>query len=432
MKRREFFIALALILITVSMVFAGGGRQQGGASLAAQSNEITIWGWDRSDRRQEMHDLFTKDTGLNVNISIVESRDMTQKLQTTMAAGGEMPDVAWCEATYRGKLLSLDIWEDTTVAPYNFDKTQVLDYLIPLETSEAGRWVGPECPSVAGMAYKRDLAKEYFGTDDPEELEKLFSDWPAFIRAGQEVQRKSGGKVFMMASLGSAANIMRGQSTEPFITGDKLTLENSMQPILERLIEFKRYGICDVIDAGTPEEGASYATNEHIFYPCANWSLVFTIRANDRNGAGRWGFMLPPGGPFPWGGTVMAVPRNGKNKLGGVTYIKYFFGSEVGARHQRDYMGNFSPFKPLYQQADFYSAKDEFFAGQDVQQAIAQRVLPNIKGVRPPSKYDQDLADVLNLAITSINASTGTSVTAANLIAQMKDELINKQPTITR
>jgi multiple sugar transport system substrate-binding protein len=431
MKVGRLFIVAALILMTVSMVFAGGARQQGGSS-AGQSNEITIWGWDRSDRRAEMHDLFTKDSGINVNISIVESRDMTQKLQTTMAAGGEMPDIAWCEATYRGKLLSLDIWEDTTAAPYNFDKGQVLDYLLPLETSDTGRWVGPECPSVAGMAYKRGLAKEYFGTDDPEELERMFPDWPSFIRAGQEVQRKSGGKVFMMASLGSAANIMRGQSSEPFVNGDKLNLEKSMQPILEQLIEFKRYGICDVIDSGTPEEGASYATNEHIFYPCANWSLVFTIRANDRNGIGRWGFMLPPGGPFPWGGTVMGVPKNGKNKLGGVAYIKYFFGSEVGARHQRDYMGNFSPYKPLYQQADFYSAKDEYFAGQDVQQAISQRVLPNIKGVRPPSKYDQDLADVLNLAITSINASTGTSVTAAALINQMKDDLVNKQPTIIK
>jgi multiple sugar transport system substrate-binding protein len=128
----------------------------------------------------------------------------------------------------------------------------------------------------------------------------------------------------------------------------------------------------------------------------------------------------------------MGVPRRGKNKIGGVEYIKYFFGSEPGAKLQRDYMGNFSPYKPLYQQANFYSAKDDYFAGQDVQQAIAQRVLPNIKGVRPPSVYDQDLADVLNLAITTINASNGTSVTAAALINQMKDDLINKQPAITR
>ena len=431
MKKLKVLFALVLMISMTSIIFAGGGAQSpsGGGT---QSHEINIWGWDNSDRRAEMHGHFKNDTGISINITIVTAADMTQKLQTTMAAGGEMPDIAWCEATYRGKLLSLDIWEDYTVPPYNFNKNNVLDYLIPLETSEVGKWVGPECPSVAGMAYKRGLAKEYFGTDDPIELEKFLPDWPSFIKAGQQVQQKSGGKVFMMATLGSAANILRGQSSEPFINKDKLNLEKSMQPILERLLEFKRSNICDIIDAGTAEEGASYATNEHIFYPCANWSVVYTIRANDRNGQGRWGFMVPPEGAFPWGGTVMGIPKRAKNKVDAAEYIKYFFGSEVGAKHQRDYMGNFSPFKPLYQQPTFYSAKDDYFAGQDVLQAIAQRILPAIKGVRPPSKYDQDLADVLNSAITKINASTGTSVTAATLIAEMKDDLINKQPTITR
>lgn len=401
------------------------------APAPAANSKINIWCWDKSDSRAEMHDLFTKDTGIAVELTAVESKDMTQKLQTTLAAGGEMPDIAWLEATFRGKLLSLNIWEDITKDPYNFDKGNVLDYLIPLETSEDGRYVGPECPSVAGMAYKRDLAKEYFGTDDPAELEKMFPDWNSFMKAGQTVQEKSQKKVFMLSSLGAAGIMLKGQSTESFIQGDKLNLEVGMKPILERLIDFKSMGVCDVLDFSSPEEGASYAGNDHIFYPCANWSVVFTIKSNDKEGTDRWGFMLPPGGAFPWGGTVMGVPQKAVNKQDAVTYIKYFFGSEEGAIHQRDFKGNFSPYKPLYEQKDFYSAADPYFKGQDVLQDISQRVLPNIKGVRLPSKYDQDIDDVYNLAIKSINASDGASITADEIIAQMKDDLINKQPTIT-
>jgi multiple sugar transport system substrate-binding protein len=281
------------------------------------------------------------------------------------------------------------------------------------------------------MAFKRDLAKQYFGTDDPAELEKLFPTWDAFKKAGLDVQQKSGGKVFMMSSLGMVLQIMKGQSTTPFfVNGNKLNLETSMQPILEQLIDFKKNKVTDILDSDSPEEGASYATNEHIFYPCANWSLVYSIRSNDRNGQGRWGFMLPPGGPFPWGGTVMAVPKKAVHKDTATTYIRYFFGSEQGAIHQRDFMGNFSPFKPLYQNPDFYSAEDEYFRGQNVQQVISQHVLPNIKGVRPPSRYDQDVNDEFNLAIKSINA--GSNVTAVALIAGIKDDLINKNPEITQ
>lgn len=159
--------------VTESSVSSQAGENEEGGKKE-DGREITIWCWDTSDNNKNMYAEFTKDTGIEVNLVAVESKDMTQKLQTTLASGGEMPDIAWLEATYRGKLLSLDIWEDITKEPYNFDTSQVMDYLIPLETSESGIYVGPECPSVAGLAYKRELAKEFLGTDDPKELEKCF------------------------------------------------------------------------------------------------------------------------------------------------------------------------------------------------------------------------------------------------------------------
>jgi multiple sugar transport system substrate-binding protein len=379
-----------------------------------------------------MNKVFTDATGIKVTVEMVQSRDMAQKLQTTMAAGGQMPDIAWLEATYRGKLLSLNVWEDMSAAPYNYNKSNVLDYLIPLETAPNGQWIGPECPSVAGMAYKRELTLQYFGTDDPLELEKMFPDWNSFMKAGIEVQQKSGGKVFMLSSLGIVGNALKGQFAEPFLIGNKLNLEASMQPILDMLIQFKQNKTTDVLTFDTAEEGASYATNEHIFYPCANWSVNYTIVGNDRNGKGRWGFMIPPGGPFPWGGTVMGVPKTAKNKAAAIQYVEFIFGSEPGAIAQRDWKGNFSPFKPVYEQADFYSASNEYFAGQDVLKAIAQRVLPAIKTVRQPNIYDQDINDAYLAAITRINASDGRSITSAQLIEQMKDDLVNKQPAIQR
>lgn len=447
MKKRTRVLTLALSTVLTLSAFSGCASkapadtaQSGDSSTSASASSagtkaastINIMCWDKSDSRAQMNSKFTEETGIKVELTAVESKDMTQKLQTTLASGGDMPDIAWLEATYRGKLLSLDIWEDISKAPYTFDKSNVLDYLIPLETSEAGQYVGPECPSVAGLAYNRELAKKYLGTDDPKELEKIIPDWDSFIKVGTDVTAKSQGKVFMFSSLGAAGNMLKGQSTEPFIDGDKLNLEKSMKPILERLIELKKSGMVDVLDFDSPEEGASYAGNEHIFYPCANWSVEFTIKSNDKNGQNRWGFMLPPGGPFPWGGTVMGVPKKAVNKEAAVEYIKYFFGSEKGAILQRDFKGNFSPFKPLYEKTDFYSKKDEYFAGQDVLQAISQEVFPAIKGVRLPSKYDQDINDAYNLAIKSINASKDGNISVDELISNMDDDLINKQPTITK
>lgn len=418
-----------MALLTMAVLVAAGLST---SAMAEEKDPITIWCWDTSENGLKMNQAFTDATGIEVNMVAVESKDMTQKLQTTLASGGEMPDIAWLESTYRGKLLSLDIWEPIEEEPYNFDTSQVLDYLIPLETTEDGQYVGPECPSFAGMAYKRELAKEYLGTDDPDELTAMLSDWDTFIEKGKEVQEKSGGTVFMMSSLGAAGQILKGQSNTPFIEDDKINLETSMKPILETLLELKQSGTVDVLDFDSAEEGASYADDIHIFYPCANWSVKFTIKANDKEGEGRWGFMLPPGGGFPWGGTVMGVPQTAENKEGAVEYIKWIFGSEDGAIAQRDFKGNFSPYKPVYEQEGFYSESDPYFGGQDVLRALAQDILPNMAEVRRPSKYDQDINDVYNLALKSINADTEGTITVDELIDSMTEELLVKQPDLEK
>ncbi len=402
------------------------------ATAPAGDKSITIWCWDNSDTRKQMHADFTKEMGITVNLTSVLAIDMAQKLQTTLAAGGEMPDIAWSEATYRGALLNLGIWEDITKAPYSFDTSKVLDYLVQLETSVDGQYIGPECPSVAGIAYKRELAKQYFGTDDPAELEKMFPTWNDFIAKGKEVQQKSNGKVFMFSSLGALGLILKGQGATPFVTGDKITFTDSMKPILSQVSEFAKAGVVDVYDYDSAEEGASYATKEDIFYPCANWSVKFTIETNDKNGNNKWGFMLPPGGGFAMGGTVMAVPAAAKHKEDAVTYIKYFFQDERGAALQKKYKGNFSPFKPLYEKSEpYYTTPDPFFSNQDVMKDIQTRVLPSIKNVRTPVPYDQAITDAYNLALKSINAAKG-NVNVDDLLKTMADQLITNNPGLSR
>lgn len=448
--RRLLAIFMSLVLLASSTACSSseGSSQaessQGNSEVSESSGEaasssedtgdhtINIWCWDSSDSRAQMHQDFTDETGITVELTSVLAADMAQKLQTTMAANGDMPDIAWCEATYRGALLNLGIWEDITKEPYNFDTSLVVDYLINLETSVDGQYIGPECPSVAGLAYKRELAKEYFGTDDPEELESMLSTWDDFIEKGQEVQEKSNGEVFMFSSLGALGVILKGQDDAPFVVGTEITFEDSMKPILTQLAEFASAGVIDVLDYDSAEEGASYADDLHIFYPCANWSVDFTIKTNDTEGQNRWGFMLPPGGGFAMGGTVMAVPEKAKNKVDAVEYIKYFFQDERGATLQLKYKGNFSPYKPLYESEDlFYTKEDEWFAGQDVMAAIQTRVLPSIQNVRVPVPYDQNINDVYNLACKSINAARG-DVNIDELLDTMAEELITNNPELTR
>ncbi|MBW7456547.1 extracellular solute-binding protein, partial [Paenibacillus sepulcri] len=292
-----FLVSILIGTLLVSCSSGGGNNQTAanneesqqssdtGGKTAEKKTDINIWTWDVSDSRKKLYEEFTKlNPQYNIVLTSVLAKDMAQKLQTALASGADLPDIAWLEQTFRGKLLSLDIWEDLSKEPYSLDTSQLLDYLIPLETTDSGVYVGPEAPSVAGMAYKRALAKEYFGTDDPAELEKIFTDWDVFIEKGKEVKQKSNGSVFMFASLGDAYAFLKGQSSTPFIQGDTLNFDQGVKPILQKLVEMKQAGIVDTLDVSSPAEGTSYTDEIHIFYPCANWSVDFTIKANDKDG----------------------------------------------------------------------------------------------------------------------------------------------------
>ncbi|HUZ18938.1 MAG TPA: ABC transporter substrate-binding protein [Spirochaetia bacterium] len=430
---KRVLLVLLIVAACVGTTFASGSSESTSSASSTQPQVITIWGWDNSDLSKATYAAFSQSyPQYTIATTVVQRQDMEQKLQTALASGADVPDVAWVEATYRGSLLALDIWTDISKAPYNYDKNNVLPYLLPLETTAKGVYVGPEVPSVGGMAYKRPLAKQYLGTDDPAELQKMFPTWQAFIDKGKQVLQASGGKVYMLSSPWDALIFAEQQTNTPFVVdGTHLNLEKAAAPILKELIDMKQAGIVDTFGPNSPSENASYADSTHIFYPCANWSVTFTIKRNDPNGSGRWGFMIPPGGPFPMGGTVQGVPLAAKHKMAAVTFLKWRYQSVPGAQWLWDKQGYFSPLKSLYDNgAKFYDKVDPFFGGQNLGQIFALDVLAKIKNPRVPSKYDQQINDAFNVAVQTLN--TGAAVTVQGLIKAMEDDLIQQHPELQR
>jgi len=425
------WLAIALIMVTtVAISFAGGSSEP--VATAAKPQAIHVWGWDNSDLSKKTYAAFQAAyPQYYIETTIIQRQDMEQKLQTALASGADVPDVAWIESTYRGSLFAMDIWEDASKPPLNIDLNNVLPYLLPLETTAKGVYVGPEVPSIGGMAYKRALAKQYLGTDDPQQLKAMFPTWEAFVEKGKEVLKKSGGKVYMMSSPWNTFIFKNGQTNAPYVVNDtQLNLKAAATPILQLIYDMKKAGIVDTYEANSPAENTSYTDETHIFYPCANWSVTFTIKRNDPNGSGRWGFIVPPDGGFPMGGTVQGIPKKAKNKIGAVTFLKYRYLSEAGAKMLRDWQGYFAPLKSLYKDDKFYDLADPFFGGQNLQKIFAQDILAKIKDPRRPNKYDQQVASAFNVAIQKIN--TGADVNVADLVTLMETELMQRNPELKR
>lgn len=395
--------------------------------------QISVWTWEPKENQQKIINDFNKEfPGIEVTFTNVSSKDMVTKLQTAMASGSDLPDVAWLEVGNRGKLIDLDIWEDLSSAPYNVEKDELLDFMIPLSTSEDGKLVGIEVsPPFAGLSYKRDLAKQYFGTDDPDELEKILTDWNVFTEKGKQVNEQSGGKVFMFAGVSDIIKILNGQNNIPLINENNLNLKESLAPILTRTLDMQNGGIVDRLEADSPAYFASYATRNHIFYPAATWAPTFVIKPNDKNGAGNWGIMSAPEGGFLAGGTIVAIPQKAKNKQAAFEYIKWMYLSDEGAISNRDHLEYFNTMKATYNNSEFYSIADSFFGGQDVQKKFAEIALSVIVG---PSvtKYDREINSAINLAVKTINSNEKGNISVDSLIDSVEKDIMSQVPELKK
>ena len=397
------------------------------------SGVVSVWTWEPYENQElVINDFYKSYPEIEVVFTTVDSADMPMKIQTTLASNAEMPDVVWSEISQRGKMLSFDCWEDLSQAPYNVIEEDLLAFMVPLSTTPSGKLVGLEvAPPVTGLAYKRDMAIEYFGTDDPIELAAMFPTWDSFIEAGKEVLAKSNGEIYMFSAVDEIYQILLGQHPEPFIVDGTLNLNVAFTPIFDQLLEFKEAGIVDIIDTWTPAWNSTFSEKTNIFNYCPSWAptWIFKAMASEET-SGNWGLMVPPEGGCLVGGTNVLIPEKAENKLGAFAYIQWNYLSMEGAISNRDHLDYFSVYKPVYNDPDFYSAEDAFFGGQDILQFFAQTIMPNMAESRPVDQYDIEVNEAATLAIKTISASDGTNVTSEQLIDEMTVEIHNKVPDL--
>ncbi len=395
------FMCLALSLMIVAAGCSSNNENSGNANPDAQV-KLTAWGWDKAWFDTTAAEFTKLHPNITFDFVEVSAGDYLKKVQTSIASGSKLPDIIWAEEAFRGAMYELNILEDISAEPYNFDASKLLDFELPLLTNSKGELVGLEQSGSPGaLAYKRDLAKQYFGTDDPQELSVMFPDWDTFIEKGKEVVQQSGGATFMLGSLMDAYTILSKQGTTAVVdgttvnTGVMLELFKQLQVMRDARTEGK-------LGMWSPTWNASYAQDNIIFYPAANWSPQFVIKPNDKNSTGRWGLMVPPGGGYPYGGTTIGIWKGSKNKNAAWTYMNWLLASDEGAEASFKSSNYILPLKSFFEDTSkLSSGPDEFFGGQDLGRFWVDEVFPSMQA-KQVSKYDQDIYSASELVLETM------------------------------
>ena len=419
MERMNRF-AKVLLLLVLSLSLALGSIP---ALAETPKTTLVIWQW--ADQAFEpMAELFeAAHPDVDVQLVTVETTDYIAKLQIALTAGTDMPDIGALEIGWRGRLYDLDCWYDLE-KEFGFDSSVLFDYAKTLGTNSKGEVVSIQWDcDVACMAYKKDLAEQYFGTSDPEELYAMMPDWDAFLAKGKEVKEASGGSVYMLTGLGDLKEVLFNQDQTPYIVDGKAELTTAFSGMFERMTQYRDAGIVDVLKPWSPPWFASFALDNHIFNPCATWFVKAAIDPNDPNGDGRWGLMKAPGGAYTWGGTALAVCKGSKNPQLAWEFIKTALLTQEGWNISKDPVGYFTTVKQAYEEPEYTSWITRVTGDQDIGKLFFRDLQPEGIKIRPITSWDHIITETFSLVMEELMADEG--MTAEDALARMIEEVSN-------
>lgn len=429
MMKRKMLRTMLLLGVAAGLV----GSSMNAMAEDGEKKKVVLWTWatGQFDAVQEAYFASHPDADWEFEEVVVAAEDYLTKLQQGYASGGDMPDLLMAEMGWRGSAFALDIWENLEAEPYNFDRSILLDSVISSITNADDQVIGVEnALNPAFMMYKKDLAEEYLGTSDKEELEEMFQSYEDYAEWGAKVYEASGGTVTLFPGAQDISNmmVMQQRNVNNVDENGDLNVTGKVQPILETVRTMLDANACGTLAQYSTEWSNAFADGSVIFFPGASWSVTYWVEPYDPEGIDNWGMFTPAGGGFGWGGTCYGIYKGSEMKEEAWDFISWALTTDEGAKYMKEGSGFFLPVKSLYEDPEYTKGTRENFGEQEINTFMMEEIAPNIPEASL-SIYDNLVSDSVNMVVQMMAADAGMSAEAA--MDEFMIDLQAKVPEVT-
>lgn len=423
------FRLLTATVVCTAMLTAGL------TSVCASAEEktvVTVWVNGGEDAYVPVvKDAFEKaHPEIELDLLLVPQEESFQKIMTTISTGGELPDIVDVNLDNLGQVLDLDLWEDLSSDPYNFDESLLMPYMREALHNAEGKLVALQGDlTTCAVAYDRNLAKEYLGTDDPDELSEMLKSTQDYIDIGKEITEKSDGTVYTFASAQDAWGMLYAEMVDkPFVSEGKLDIDDSIGEIYSFIETLVQNGSLDLYDQWSAEWVNNISQSETMFYSCPLWFVHWGLASNDSVGGGRWGVLKPSSGATSGGENYLISKSSDEDKKqAAFTFLSWLCASEEGAKALYDGGGMVTGFAGnLDKDGEFYNIEDEAYAGQDVLGVFLDVAQMDSTRTRPLTKYDSGIF----ASGTSVLTDLAQGMSAEDALQTVKDDIAGKYPEL--
>lgn len=417
-KKRIFAGLMAASLIASSLTACGNAGASAAATAGEEGKVINIYSWnDEFHQRLEAVYPEVKETsrdgtitylndGTEIHWIVNPNQDgvYQQKLDEALlnqadAAADDKIDIFLSETDYVNKytdaeadvampLTDLGIDPDTDLADqYSFTKTVASDQN---GVQRGSTWQC--CPGL--LAYRRDIAKDVFGTDDPAVIAEKTGSWETLKATAQELKDKG---YFTFASYADTFRLYGNSISESWVQPGSTTLNVDPQ-IMNWVNDSKEWldaGYFDSTIKGqwTDDWNKAMGSQSKVFaFLLPAWGIDFVLHPNWDGAEGTWAVTTPPQ-EYNWGGSYVHACTGTDNPEHVKDIILAVTGNQDNLlKISKDYADFTNTQSGMRQAAEDDSFTSDFLGGQNAFTYFAP-VAENIK-MAPLSAYDQGCVEL--------------------------------------
>lgn len=362
-----------------------------------------------TDELQNAAAYFEETYGATVEYTIIPTADYPQTVLPTLETGVGAPDVYVAEAAFIKDFVNNGFWENLSQAPYNAGDLEgkVTQYVLDTGKDWDGNIRALSWQMTpGGLFYRRSVALDVFGTDDPDEIGAMLASKDAFFETAAKL--KDAG--YRILPDESAFRHFTNPNQDPWVDEN-----NVLQFTQDRIDHFdytktlrdEEYtALAGEWSApwfagmyGEIQIGESGDTTTVFAYALPTWGLHYVLKTSTPEEGGgdnpTWGDWAVTAGPNPyyWGGTWVGMYSGSTKKD-----MAWDFVQLLGTPN--DYLKNWlmesGDVSGIYEM-QVADAEEAFLGGQN-HQAYFQAAGADINGAMF-TKYDQTLNELYGNAV---------------------------------
>ena len=355
MKKRMKKIASLFLAATMVLSLAACGssekesggdesaQEESGSEAAEEGKVLNIWCWNDefqsrfNDYYPEVKEVAEDKSTTTLNDGTVvkwtinpnENNNYQNKLDEALlnqesADADDKIDIFLIEADYALKYVDSEYTVDVVndIGLTEDDMADQYQYTKDIVTDSNGAVKGTTWQATPGLfAYRRSIAKDVLGTDDPDEVQAALSDWDKFNAVAEQASAKG---YKMLSGYDDSYRTFSNNVSAPWVDGTTVVVDANLMNWVDQTKEFTDKGYNNKTSLWDDGWAADQGPDGDVFgFFYSTWGINFTLLGNSLAdpdgeqavGNGIYGDYAVCEGPEPyyWGGTWICAAAGTDN-----------------------------------------------------------------------------------------------------------------------